>query len=174
MWAKNGALFLPYTLKRIEEAIPHEYVGQKIFIDDNSSDETPLIAKDFSWSVYRNEKGGIGNGANLALSKVKTPIFASFEQDLLLNKNWFDKIFPLIEKKSVAVAQGWRFSTNKTQRVLEEFAMDWFKKLPLYSLDNTLYKTSLIKSVGGFPTYVTYCVDGVLRAKIIRAGYNCL
>jgi hypothetical protein len=172
MWAKDGAHFLPLTLKRIDEVIPKENVGQKIFIDDNSIDESASIAKDFSWDIYKNLKGGIGNGANLALSKVRTPLFASFEQDVILNRYWFDKIFPKMEKSAVAVAQGWRLSTNTTLKALEEFGMEWFGKIPLYSLDNNLFKTNAVRAVGGFPINVNYCVDGVLRAHLQKAGWH--
>ncbi len=172
MWAKNGALFLPKTLKQIDRVFPSEHLGKKIFIDDHSTDETASIAKDFCWNVYENEKGGIGNGANQALSKVETTLFASFEQDVFLNWKWFDRIAPMLDAPSVAVAQGWRLSTNHTQRALEEFGIEWFGKIPLYSIDNNIYKTEAVRAVGGFPTHVNYCIDGVLRAHLQRAGWK--
>jgi len=170
MWAKNGAEFLPLVLKRIDEIIPQEMRGRKIFVDDHSTDDSRKIAREFNWEVYENKEGGIGNGANIALGKVNSEIFASFEQDVLLAKNWLDKILPLIERPKVAVAQGWRLSTNRTLLDLE-IGVPWVK-YPLYSIDNNIYRTSVIRSVGGFPTYVSYCVDGVLRSLVIRSGWK--
>lgn len=170
MWVKNGARFLPSVLRRIDEAIPPEIIGQKIMIDDHSTDESKEIAREFNWNVFQNSVGGIGNGANLALSKVKTDIFASFEQDILLTKDWYERVFPLIERPRVAVAQGWRLSTNQALLDLEIGVP--IVKFPIYSIDNNLYKANVVRSVGGFPTRVNYCVDGVLRSLLIRSGWE--
>ena len=170
MWAKNGARYLPLTLKRIDEVIPEEIVGDKIFVDDHSVDESAEIAKDFGWKVFLNEKGGIGEGANLALSKVKTEFFCSFEQDLLLTKGWFEKIFEYFKYPKVAVAQGWRISTQPTLRKFEEFGLRWFGGEKLYSIDNNIYRTEVIRRLGGFPRNVRYHVDAVLRSRILKAG----
>lgn len=170
MWAKNGAKFLPAVLKRIDEVIPKENMGRKIFIDDHSTDESVKIARGFNWDVFPNTKGGIGNGANQALSMVTTDFFASFEQDILLNRDWLDRVLPIIECPKVAVAQGWRYSTNQALLDLEVGVPSVI--FPQYSIDNTLFRTSAVRSVGGFPTYVKYCVDGVLRSLLIRSGWE--
>ncbi|MEM3545936.1 MAG: glycosyltransferase [Candidatus Bathyarchaeia archaeon] len=170
MWAKNGAKYLPLTLKRIDAVIPHEVIGDKIFVDDHSVDNSVEIAKDFGWKVFINEKGGIGEGANLAFSKVKTEFFCSFEQDLLLTDCWFEKIFKYLEQPNVAIAQGWRLSTHPTLRKFEEFGLEWFGGEKLYSLDNNIYRTEIIRRLGGFPRNVRYHVDAVLKSRILKAG----
>jgi len=170
MWAKNGARFLPSVLKRIDEVIPAEILGQKIFVNDHSTDNSEQIAREFNWEILQNKEGGIGNGANIALRKVSSNVFASFEQDILLTKDWLERILPLIENPKVAVAQGWRLSTNQSLLDLEIGVP--MVKSPAYSIDNNLFRTSVIRSLGGFPTYVSYCVDGVLRSKVIRSGWE--
>jgi hypothetical protein len=70
MWTKNGTEYLPIVLKPIDEIIPHENVCHKILVDDNSSDNTAKIAKDFNWTVYQNPYGGIPIGADEALRHV--------------------------------------------------------------------------------------------------------
>lgn len=47
IWAKNGALTLPLVLKRVEEVIPSEVIGKKIFVDEHSTDVSASIGKDF-------------------------------------------------------------------------------------------------------------------------------
>jgi len=83
MWTKNGANTLPSVLKRINEVIPGEFVGQKIIVDDKSTDNTREIAKTFGWTVVFNEGTGISDGVNTALKHVSSEYFISFEQDLL-------------------------------------------------------------------------------------------
>ena len=46
-WAKNGALYLPTVLERVDKVIPSEVINQKILVNDKSSDATVAIAKRF-------------------------------------------------------------------------------------------------------------------------------
>lgn len=46
-WVKDGAWVLPTTLKKLEEALPSEFVHRKIAVDDHSNDDTVKILKDF-------------------------------------------------------------------------------------------------------------------------------
>lgn len=171
MWAKDGAPYLPLTLKRIDEALPHEVVNRKIFVNDHSTDNTPEIAKSYNWEVYDSPERGIGYGASLALSKVTTERFISFEQDVLIHRKWFDHVSRLIEDPKVAVAQGWRTASDKVIHNLDTISISFFGQ-KLYSIDNNIFKTKIVRQVGGFPTDVFYHVDAVLRYRIIKAGYR--
>ncbi|MEM3563677.1 MAG: hypothetical protein QXR19_10635 [Candidatus Jordarchaeaceae archaeon] len=171
MWSKNGQQYLKIVLRRIDEVVPGEVVNRKIFINDHSIDSSAKLAKDFNWEVYDNIGYGIGNAAALALSKVKTERFISFEQDIYLCKDWFDKLSPLLDDPTVAVAQGWRVASEKTQKHLDEISVLAFGR-NLYSIDNNIYKTDVVRSVGGFSNKVFYHVDAVLRASIIAEGYR--
>jgi GT2 family glycosyltransferase len=170
MWAKNGARMLPAVLKRIEEVIPDDEVDKKIFVDDHSLDETPLIAKDFGWSVYLNKKGGVGSGANLALQHVTRKYFVSFEQDVILAMEWWEKIPKYMERREVAVAQGWRISNHPVIGKIDEYSMERFRS-SLFSIDNTIYKTEVIRDLGGFPEHLKYTgVDAYVHQRVLNAG----
>jgi len=108
MWTKNGAGTLPLVFNRISEVIPNKFVNNRIVVDDHSTDHTREIAKSFGWNVILNEGSGISDGANTALKYVKSEFFISFEQDLLLAKNWWEKIPKLLGKEKVAIASGIR------------------------------------------------------------------
>lgn len=167
-WFKDGAWCLPGTLKRLDEVLPSECVHRRIAVDDSSRDGTVEILKDFGWEVYHNPSSGISSGANYALSKVDCPVFMSFEQDLFLAKDWWDKIPPLMVDDNVAAASGVRFSTTpKAIRDLEMYTCKKYlvetKLTPSLAgrkierltygktLDNTLYRTEAIRGIGGFP-----------------------
>ena len=167
MWAKNGERFLPFVLKRICQVIPDESVNQKIFVDDHSTDRSREIAREFNWIVYPNLKGGIPNGANEALRHVTSEFFVSIEQDLILARDWWERIPPYMADSKVAVAQGLRFSTNPTLRKFEEYVLsrkepDWF-----HSIDNNIFRTEVIRQLGGFPSEHPAYVDSALRRKIV-------
>lgn len=168
MWAKNGERFLPSVLNRIDQVIPYENINQKILVDDHSTDKTREIARDFNWTVYHNPKSGIPSGANEALRHVESEFFVSIEQDIILAKNWWERIPPYMDDSRVAVAQGFRMSTNPTLRKLEEYEwsrrqIGWF-----YSIDNNIFRTKVMRQLGGFPTsHPTYC-DSILKTKIAK------
>jgi len=120
MWAKNGAAVLPLVLRRAEEVLPREVLGKKIFVDDHSLDESAKIAEKFDWNVYPNEKGGVGCGAKTALRHVESEYFISLEQDILLAKNWYERISKHLESENVAVAQGWRYPDHPVLKIIDE------------------------------------------------------
>lgn len=170
IWAKNGASTLPAVLARVDEVIPSEVVDNKIFVDDHSTDESPTIAKDFGWKVYLNEKGGVGSGANLALHHVTNEYFISLEQDVVLAREWFEKIPKHLKGKDVVIAQGWRISNHPVIGKIDEYSMERFRP-SLCSIDNTIYKTKIIRALGGFPEYLKYTgVDAYIHQLVLNAN----
>lgn len=174
MWAKNGAKTLPRVLKRIDEIIPKENVVKKIFVDDNSADKSVEIAESFNWKVYENREGFISGGASEALKHVTSPFFISVEQDLLLAKNWWQKVPEHMKQDHrVAVAQGIRFSTTRVLRCLEEYSSERFEATRFnLSLDNNILRTSIIKRIGGFPKQYPISVDLELFDILQKNGYR--
>lgn len=173
MWAKNGEAFLPTVLKRIDEVIPQESIHKKILVDDHSIDKTVSIAKDFNWTVYDNPATGIPSGANEALRHVDCEFFISIEQDVVLAKDWWEKIPPCMDDNRVAVAQGIRMSTEPTLRKLDEYVYSRLKSNvddPIrfgVSMDNNIFRTKIIRQLGGFPSDCLVCTDTILMKKII-------
>jgi len=172
MWAKNGADSLPKVLPRIDKVIPGENIRKKILVDDHSTDETAKLAKDFSWSVYPNPQTGIPNGAAEALRHVRTEYFISIEQDVVLAENWWDKISLYMEDPKVGSAQGIRITTHPLLRVLENWQRSGNEKRTYVSMDNNLFRTKIVKAVGGFPRVCPVCTDTVLMKKMEEVGYK--
>jgi len=173
MWAKNGAKYLPVVLKRIDEVIPVESISQKIFVDDKSTDSSREIAREFNWTVYPNPTGWISGGTNEALRHVREDFFVSIEQDVILAKNWWDKIPLYMKDESVAIAQGWRMSTHPVIRMLEREHIERMfgemkpKRIADYTtIDNNIYRTKVIRGIGGFPKIEPITVDYFLKREI--------
>lgn len=173
MWAKNGERFLPAVLKRIDDVIPKENVGQKIFVDDSSTDNSVEIAKKFGWTVYPNEAGGIAEGFNEALRHVKTEFFISVEQDVILSANWFKTVLKIVEDKDVAVAQGIRVPSHHILRAIyEDKLKNELVGTVLTSLDNNLYRTCAIREVGGLPVDLKAYSDHALYPIVLSHNYK--
>jgi glycosyltransferase involved in cell wall biosynthesis len=190
MWTKNGSNTLPSVLKRINEVVPSEFVGQKLIVDDKSVDNTREVAKVFGWTVVFNEGTGISDGANTALKHVKAERFISFEQDLLLSRDWWSKIPCYLENPQVAAASGMRFAdvpggVRKLQQYVakkyrgESELASWLRTRQMAAftlgktLDNTIYRTKIIKALGGFPKMrLNAGVDTILAYKLAQVGYH--
>ncbi|MGQ9744093.1 MAG: glycosyltransferase family 2 protein, partial [Candidatus Bathycorpusculaceae bacterium] len=171
IWTKNSSATLAMVLKRLEMVVPQKFVGNKIIVDDHSTDNTVEVGKSLGWEVYVNEGKGIPDAANTALKHVTSQFFISIEHDLLLTEEWWRKISCYMADEKVAVAQGIRFSTHPTLAALDEyFQIDC--KRPYVTIDNNLYRTKIIQEVGGFPNSCPVCVDLNLRDMVQKAGFK--
>jgi len=189
MWTKNGAATLPQVFRRIDEVIPKQFVNQKIIADDHSTDNTREIAASYGWTVVFNEGTGISDGANTMLKRIETERFVSFEQDLLLASDWWEKIPPLLDNPKVGAASGMRFAdkplgVKKLQQYVakkyrgEAYLASWLRTRQMAAftlgktLDNTIYLTKAVRDAGGFPKIkVNAGVDTTLAYRIQHAGY---
>jgi glycosyltransferase involved in cell wall biosynthesis len=176
MWSYNSSSTLEGCLRSISEAIPDRNVCHRIMVDGGSKDRTKEIAEKFGWDFYTPKTRGIPHQANLALEKVDTEIYASFEHDIILAKDWFPRMTKLIGGPNVAVAQGMRLTRgSKPLEAIDRWMFErdriakWY-----YSIDNNLYRTELIREVGGYPYDCRYSVDGLLRDKVFKHGMKWL
>lgn len=182
MWTKDGSRTLDPVLKRINRVIPEKYVNNRLIVDDASKDNTRDIAKSNDWSVIPNSGKGISDGANTALKHVETEFFISFEQDLFLASDWWQKIPYYLSDQKVAVASGIRFVNYPLAlRKIEEYSAEKYKSQDqdgkyfglVKTLDNTIHKTEVIRSIGGFPSLPSSIgVDQLLSQKVFQSGYK--
>ncbi len=173
MWAKNGSAQLPIVLKRAEEVLPDKVIRQKIFVDDHSTDNSREIAKGYGWMVYPNEEGGIASGINTALSHVECDYFISLEQDLVLARDWFEKVPKHLENPRIVSSQGWKLPDHPVLRKIDEFAFEQ-TNCTLHSIDNNMFKTKPVKTyVGKIPLTLRYgAADSYVRMQLEKRGYE--
>jgi len=178
MWTFNGEKALAKVLARINNVIPKEVVNRKLIIDDGSKDQTIDIARKFGWDVLKNEGKGISDGANTALKHVETEYFCSFEQDVYLSSDWWKKVSPLIlNKPGVAAASGLRFlPENNFCFSIEPYQLTR-KDIDFYggfgkTLDNTIWNTAMLKSVGEFPKVTFAGIDTFVLHLFESKGYK--
>ena len=168
LWTKNGESVLPTTLRSFDQVVPKTIINKRIMVDDHSKDGTISIGEEFGWQVHKNPGNGIADAANEALRHVTTPFFLSLEQDVILARDWFPRIFSHMSSVDIAVSQGIRIPTNRTLRAIWPTTENFVG----YSIDNTIYRTEVLRMIGGFPRKCRVCTDGWLKRNIEDAGYR--
>jgi hypothetical protein len=97
-----------------------------------------------------------------ALSLVSTPIFASFEHDVLLSRDWWAKASACMSNSHVGVVQGIRLSTDPRLRKLD--AYEYQRRHDKRSVDNNLCRTDVVRKFG-------FC-ESSSPARMRQAGYS--
>ena len=180
MWTLNGEKTLPMVLSRINKVIPKEAVNQRLMVDDGSKDNTVTIAKKYGWNVIKNEGKGISDGANTALKHVQTSYFCSFEQDVILSVDWWRKVSALIiNKEGVGAACGLRFLPRNDFCSSVELYQLTRKDVDFYggfgkTLDNTIWDSRALRSIGGFPKVNFAGIDTSVSILLESKGYKWL
>jgi glycosyltransferase involved in cell wall biosynthesis len=168
MWTYNSSKHLAKVLERIDQVVPAKYVHSRFIVDDHSTDDTREIARNCGWNVYMNRGKGIADNKNTAISLVQTPIFASFEHDVLLARDWWIKLSKLMENPTVAVAQGIRLATTPKLRQVDDYVYHrrtfHYDEACPRSLDNNLARTDLIRKFG--------YAEGVTPILLKQVGYT--
>ncbi|MGO8807361.1 MAG: glycosyltransferase family 2 protein [Candidatus Bathyarchaeia archaeon] len=146
MWTYNSAKLLPTVLQRINEVIPIELVNRRIISDDHSTDQTVEISWKLGWEVHVNKGMGLQDNKQNALSLVSTPVFACFEHDVLLSRDWWRKASEIMRDPHVGVVQGIRLSTEPRLRKLDSY--EYARRSDKRSVDNNLCRTDVVRKFG--------------------------
>ena len=175
MWTLNAESTLERSLRSIETAVPGSVICHRCLVDGGSTDTTRVIGERFGWTVVTAHRRGIPFQANQALDLVDTPIFASFEQDVGVSPDWFRILMPrLLSDPRVAVVQGLRAASGSQYlEAIDGYGVRHGLVPPwVYSIDNDLYRTDAVRSVGGFPLDYPMSTDGALRNILFEKGWK--
>jgi glycosyltransferase involved in cell wall biosynthesis len=180
MWTLNGEKTLPPVLHRINGIIPKDVANQRLIVDDGSNDNTVSIARKYGWNVIKNEGKGISDAANTALKQVQTRYFCSFEQDVFLSTDWWNKVSALIlNKEDIGAACGLRFLPRNNFCFSVEPYQLTRKDIDFYggygkTLDNTIWNTEALRVIGGFPKVNFAGIDTFVFHLLESKGYKWL
>lgn len=102
----NSGIFFYETLRHLAEQTDQRF--KVLVVDDNSCDDTILIAKKFTKKLSikiiqktKKNKKGAAASINFALLKIDTKYFALIDSDAYLNCNWVEVILPLLSKRKI-------------------------------------------------------------------------
>lgn len=178
----------------LQEAIDLQGVApeQVLIIDSSSSDETPLLASQAGYSVFRISKCEFSHGGTRQLALWHLPR-ASFllylTQDAIpASKASFARLFQAFSNPEVGAAYG-RQLPRKGADPIERHArlFNYPARSQVRSLESrtelgikaaflsnsfAAYRRTALERVGGFPSDVIMAEDSVVAARMLLAGWK--
>ena len=101
--AKDRAHYLDQILSQIVRIIPFKKL---IIIYGTSTDKTKEIAEKYTKDVFWDHDLGLGAARNLGMQKAESEIVAMIDSDVILTKNWYQKLVKHFSDPKVAAVMG--------------------------------------------------------------------
>jgi cellulose synthase/poly-beta-1,6-N-acetylglucosamine synthase-like glycosyltransferase len=182
----NGARTLPDTLRAIA-CLDWPGDGEVIIVDDHSSDrervEVPTQLNRKPVTVLTADRHGAANALNTGLRAAQYAWLAQLDQDVLPARDWLQQLWASVQTRpDVAAAQG-TFRADARDGVLGHLAaldlqmryQDKGASPPDHvCTGNTLYRTEVLRSVGGFDAQLGYGYDNDMSYRLGHAGWQLL
>jgi glycosyltransferase involved in cell wall biosynthesis len=106
--AHNEEQFLPETLRAIKALNYKNF--EVIVVDNNSTDETAQIAKDYGAKLITESIKGVAAARHTGFMVAKGSIIASTDADTIVPSNWLNRIADKFEGRPEMVAYGGLYS----------------------------------------------------------------
>lgn len=157
-------------LSQITNEVPIENL---IVIHGTSQDKTREIARQYTEKVYWDEDKGLGAARNLGIRKSSSEIVAMIDTDVILPKNWYQKLIRHFGNNKVAAANGavvYGYGCPPLQKYYEYFRThskeDW-------GCQASMFRRNSILEIGNFNEQVKGAgEDYEIRSRLLRAGFK--
>lgn len=149
-----------------------------IVVDSESEDKTLSIARKYADKIV-TRNCIIPKGRNLEAKKAKGNILIFVDADVILPKNWVDKILPYLHDKDTVAAYGDLLPREKDiKSKIVYYLLDFCNffarsiKMPIFSKLGTAVaiKRDVFEKVGGYPEDRASCEDIALSLKLKKYG----
>ncbi|MBW4694499.1 MAG: glycosyltransferase family 2 protein [Lyngbya sp. HA4199-MV5] len=174
-----------YIASCIEAVLKQTYaVDEILLIDDGCRDRTLDLAAHYPVRVIRHEVNkGLAAARNTAFHHARNELVASLDADCVPDPHWLERLVPLFDDETVAIAGG-----RLVETVLDSVADRWRKshmtqdwgeavvKNPSFMFgNNTLIRKAALKQIGGYNEQLrTNGEDADLSGRLMAAGYNAM
>lgn len=168
-----------YIHKTLSSVIKQDYGSQNyeiIVVDNNSTDRTKEIVKEFqSVSYYFKKDGPVGAVRNYGVNFSKGEVIAFIDGDCIADKSWLSTGVNLLYSMDEIGAVGGKYSLDKSATWIERYWLlgvndEAISKLDLLGGD-TITKREVFYKVGMFDENITSGEDTKLTYKIRSHGY---
>jgi glycosyltransferase involved in cell wall biosynthesis len=176
--AHNEELFLSETLRAIKAQTYKNF--EVIVVDNNSTDTTPKIAKDYGARVISESIKGVAAARQAGFMAAKGSIIASTDADTIVPRNWLSRIAKKFEARPDVVAYGglyFLYSGPLSARMMfpDVAYLAWCIKRLIsgsWSLpgSNMAIRADAFKSVGGFNLDKHVMEDIDISGRLAKIG----
>lgn len=176
--AYNEEENLPSCLQSLKDQDFQKDNFEIIVVDNNSTDKTAEIAKDFGARVLLETKQGNTFAAKAGMDSADGEIIAMMDADTIADKNWLTEIAKAFEDPKIVAATGMGYvkSGSKLMDFLERFFYEYFLKLhfligkPHIMGFNLAVRKSAYRKIGGIDQRFTMSPDIDLGLRIKKEG----
>lgn len=176
----------------LESLIALTYPKYEILvIDDGSSDETYLIAKNMEFNdgyhslkAFTKPNSGKAHALNFGIEKAQGELFLAVDADSKLSSDALELMVPYFDDPKIAAVAGSVYVTNTDNLWTKLQALEYVQGLNLvrngqayFKLVNIIpgpigmFRKSMVKAIGKY-TDDTYAEDCDLTLRLIEAGYK--
>lgn len=179
----NASRTIEKVIKGILELEPKP--ERVILINDGSKEELPFRNDKYPIEIIRHPVNqGLARARNTALNNCLSEYIASLDSDVIPEKNWLGILFSKIDKSDkIAGSGGYLKEVN-----LESMADRWRAKHRMQHWGNceilnpgflaganTLFKTSVLKKIGGYNEELrTNSEDVDISRRIMKEGFDLI
>jgi glycosyltransferase involved in cell wall biosynthesis len=179
----NGALWLRETLRAIL-AQSDGRAMEVIVVDDQSSDGSAAIAREFEsdWPVHVIAGPGRGAAAaiNAGVRAARFPIICQVDQDVLLQPNWLRLVTSELADAKVGAVQGYYETDPRGSIFARVMGLDLEHRYAAIAgretthvcTGNTAYCAEALHRAGLFDESLGYGYDNDMSYRLREAGYR--
>lgn len=168
--AKNQAMCLERVLKQIISFIPFENL---IVVYGTSKDNTKEVAKKYATKVFWDEDKGLGAARAIGVEKAESEIVAFIDSDVILTKDWFQRLIKYLDDLKVAAVNGTCIFGYGCKPL--ESLWEYIRRTgSIYvGCNNTMFRREAVLGVGNFNKSIKEAgEDYELYYRLLKAGYK--
>lgn len=175
-------------LKSIFENKPLVQKSEIIVVDNNSSDETELVVKNFDVAYVKELKQGRSYARNAGLKVSRGQLIAFIDADVVIELDWIEKMSEIVSLSGVGGASCSIEPSNNDSQYL----LNWFRRRvvsqqtagsfnllnvvcpfsPMINSAACMYSREALTDVGGFDVCLSRHEDIDLSKRVSGAGYH--
>lgn len=183
----NGESTIKRCLTSIQELNYPKNQIEIIVVDNNSTDQTVNIAKQFSVTIISESKQGRSHARNRGANAAQGEFLAFVDCDCVLDKNWANELLKSFEFNFIGAAQGAIIPSGVSANSLDQFRYRRVKNntqntfvvldviasnFPALNSAAFIIRKKVFNEIGGFDFHMIRHEDADIARRIFDQGYG--
>lgn len=148
-----------------------------IIVDNNSTDDSPMLASRYPVKVLHKAEGTIAAVRNFGAKAAKGDVYGFVDSDCVVKEDWIASALDVLSNPQVAAA-GSNYLRPENCSWVEEAWLYESKYKPFETdfvpCGNFIVKASVFNAIGGFNERLTTCEDAEIGIRITQGGHKLI